>query len=444
MINSKVSNTSGFWSKASLYWPILGLTILAIFEYAFTFRNICHFGTLWHPIIMLLTGFGIFFVAYYRSRQTFTRARQQYPWYVPLIVLCSTFALLFILSNTGIYKVVHIREISSKYSDIIPATQLYVSRFLNGDFPYEIMDFGWIVYPNYLPMRWLPYIPAQLLDIDFRLWTWGVYLFSTAVVLALWVHRGYRLTLIIVATVVFHIFNQRYLKDGSQDLSMTVEFMNVAVYLLLAVAIFSKRWWFIGIAILVCSLSRFSFAFWVPFYLLFLWHEHGFLYPFKIGLLVLVGIIVLYVIPFESQDWGVFFEGLKYYKDAIILEWQPQGWQLPTEAPVHLNRCTGFAYQMLESGSGTVEDKVIAYGRIHLMASFGIMILVSILFWLSKHTIVNKSYFALASLKIYLVVFYAFIAVPYIYLNVLSYIITICLLVFPICKLVAQRDDIKV
>lgn len=425
-----------------IQWPVFILAILCVFEYAFTFRNICHFGKFWHPTIMLLVGFAIFFISYYRSRQVLVRRSTQYSHIIPWLVFVFTFAILYVLSYSGIYKVIQIRGISTAFSDIIPATKLYVSRFLNGDFPYEIMDFGWKVFPNYLPMRWLPYVPAQWLDIDFRLWTWIVYLLSTSAIVSIWVKRGYGLMYVAIAILAFGIFNHRYLKDGAQDLSMTIEFMNVAAYLLLAVALFSKRWWGIGLAILICSLSRFSFAFWVPFYLLYLWHDRGFIFPFKIGLLVLVGITIIYIIPFESQDWGIFFEGMKYYKHAIVREWMPQNWQQLTDIPVHLDRCTGFAYQMLESGSGSIEDKVVTYGRIHLLVSFAIMLLISLVFWFSKDKIKNKSYFILASLKIYLIVFYAFIAVPYIYLNVLSFIITICLLVFPVARLTSRQLDV--
>lgn len=412
-------------------WPLIFLIFLAVLEYGYTFKWICDLDRLFQPQLVFALGLFIFIMSLVRSLQTYQNDITQHPPYSKYIFLMVVPLIGYLIHIEAVEYFISLRPISKEHSDIIPATQLYVSRFMNDQFPYDIMDFGWKVHPNYLPMRWLPYIPAYFMSMDYREWTWIVYCLAMGVTFFAMVKRGFSVMRLVIAASVFYFFNSEYLIDGAEDLSMTLELMNVSVYLMLAIAIFSDRWWVISMAILLCALSRFSFAFWVPFYGFLLWYKYDFTFILKIGLTVILGIVLIYIIPFESQQWGLFFDGMSYYKEAIIKEWMPQYWQQLTDIPVHLDRCTGFAYHMFSMGEGSIEDKVTAYSRIHLIGCLSVMVILAGLFWILRTRIKHWQYFALACLKMYFVVFYSLIAVPYIYLNIVSFSITVALIIFP-------------
>ncbi len=431
--------------KIKEYYLLCLLIILMIAEYRYMFDPSVQAGIFWQPTILVIIGILIYVVSVFRSTDTYFPKFQKRQ-YTPISILVALSALSILLWSTSHSHIEHaigLNPIDHRISDVIPATQLYAQRILDGVFPYEPMDFGWIVYPNYMPLRWLPYVPSVWLDIDVRLWTWGIYL--TTCVGALWymMRRGSDPLYLIIYIFSILGFNYFYSMHRADDLSKTVEFLTVAVYMILALGIFSRTWWCIALALAIATLSRFSFAIWAPFFVLLIWYLYDFTRATKIVSFVVLAVLAIYIIPFVLRQPDIFIEGMQYYGKAIVGEWTPQNWQALDAVPNSLNQSSGYAVFFWEMDHLSVEDRISLYGKVHLIACTSIMLLCSVVFYMFKHKIRYPILYALASLKIYLVVFYTFIAVPYIYLQVVNFIITIMLIsIHPLAmdRLFSQRE----
>ena len=146
------------------------------------------------------------------------------------------------------------------------------------------------------------------------------------------------------------------------------------------------------------------------------------LYTSAITALVIV--LALYVIPFLSKDWGVFYSGYKYYDDAARFEWN----HLNSEGqPIQLFSGTGLAYHFYTRLLNIdVHARIKLLQKTQLVCSILVTILMGIWFWLKKDKI-DRKIFILSSFKIYLTVFLFLIQVPYEYLMCVGNFVTIAL-----------------
>lgn len=311
-------------------------------------------------------------------------------------------------------------------SDIIPTVQVAVSRFLNGQYPYESIQMDKNVLPlTYLPMQWLPFTIPQILHSDYRWMAFGIWC-AGCVVVILRTYRGagasapkLPVPILLLAGLTCLLIEDRYL------IAVTIELMIVGYYMLFISSINQKNVLFQAIAFTLCLLSRYSLVLWLPLwaFVLFLSGNRGHLFK-TIGI-VLALVLVIYIIPFLSKDWSIFVKAYQYYNYAALGEWNHIN--PDNELPYHLYSGTGFAHLFYEQlPTWSVEDRLKRLQKIHLLLCLLVPLMMGIWYYFKRKAI-HYRIFMMASFKIYLAFFLAFIQVPYIYLMLTAVFVSIAI-----------------
>ena len=314
--------------------------------------------------------------------------------------------------------------INVHWSDVIPIVQAYVDRFRSGEVVYRYLtNLPYPLFPNHLPLQWLPYVPAQGVGIDFRWVSLGLLLvlgFGAYQLVLLrqpggWLSFGLRALL--PAVVLWQVVH-RDENLFSQVLEQTI----ITYYFLLAASVLSGSACAQGGALVLCLLSRYSVVFWVPLFLWMLWREAGRRHALLVAGIVLVGIVGIYIVPFFAENPTIFTHALAEYRTATIGEWSrvADGASLPTHLGNGLS-ATPWLYTYLHL---PLEAKVIWAQRAHALAAAGTATLLARFYWRYGHRY-DYRYLALVALKLYLVVFYFLIQIPYSYLVSLSVLLSV-------------------
>ncbi len=311
-------------------------------------------------------------------------------------------------------------------SDVIPSLKLYVQRFLSGEYPYQPLVFdGWTVMPTYFPMMWLPYCFSEILEIDYR---WTAYVvFLIPLFIFQWQLRKQDISLfelglkVALPFVVLHL----YIEFFPDVLGYGVELMPLGLYFFLVLSLKWKRSFWIALPIVLVLLSRYAFTFWLPVYLLTIWMERGFTTILKVSLWALAGVLAIYIIPFLSKDWEVFFEGLAYYGKTAETAWQ---WQREDGRPLILINGLSHAIYFYDFLDGDLLYRL----KINRLFHLGVCLISAIglfyIYWKNRNRGLNISIYMLIGLKFYLLVFYSFFYVPFSYLFMLPMFLTIPIL----------------
>ncbi|MDG1435614.1 MAG: hypothetical protein P8M17_03515 [Saprospiraceae bacterium] len=311
-------------------------------------------------------------------------------------------------------------------SDVIPSLKIYVQRFLSGEYPYQPLVFnGWTVMPTYFPMMWLPYCFSEILEIDYR---WTAYLFFLIPLFMLqWqlIKQDISLFEIGLKVALPFIFLFLYVEHFPDVLGYGVELMPVGLYFILVLSMKWKKSYWVAFPIVLVLMSRYAFTFWLPVYLLTIWMERGFKDVFKVSLWVLGGVLVVYVIPFLSKNWDVFFEGLAYYGKTAETAWQ---WQREDGRPLILINGLSHAIYFYDFVDGDLMNRLRLNRLVHLGMCLIVAAGVFYYYWKNRKRGLNVSIYLLIGLKLYLVVFYSFFYVPFSYLFMLPMFLTIPLL----------------
>ena len=305
-------------------------------------------------------------------------------------------------------------------SDIIPILQAYVGRFRSGEVVYRYLTtLPYPLFPNHLPLQWLPYVPADQLGIDYRWWALGILLLVGLGAYHLLLARqpltlvGFLLKMALPGYMLYRLIT----RDG-ELYANSVEPTIIAYYCLLAACVLSRSALLQGAVLVLCLLSRYSVLFWVPFYLWVLWREAGRRHAVVVAAVVLAGLVGIYVVPFLSKDWTIFTHALSEYRIATLGEWS-RG-----DEPPQLYGGLGFAAWFHTYVSGDIAARISVLQRVHALVSVGAVGLMAVLYYRFRGRY-NYRVFALIGLKFYLATFYAFIQIPYPYLTSLGLFISL-------------------
>ncbi|MEM1320760.1 MAG: hypothetical protein AAGG75_10925 [Bacteroidota bacterium] len=416
----KLSQLKPLW----LTLMVLGL----VYELGCLTYWIKDYGSYTKPIIWLVAGLvtalaALPLLAFEQEEKGTPMGRKSWPkWLVTFLV----FGWGAVYIGQHLQAIFLAFEIGPLNSDIVPSLQFYVRRLLSGEFAYNPMQFpGWTVYPTYFPLLWLPYIFSEVLSIDYR---WTAYLLFLLAILLYnrWLIRqdispieaGLKAALPFVMVFSF-IYNTE------KVFGHAVELLPIAYYLILCLSTFHRSRWFMALGILLCLLSRYAFTFWLPLYLLFYWIEKGFKPVFNVSLLVLLGVVLLYILPFMSKDWGILQRGLAYYSKTAITQWEPQPWQSKDDIPFHLNQGQSFARYFYDKTELEVADRLSLNRKVHLLACFIAAGLIAAFYFFFRKRGLNTRWFLIIALKFYLTIFYGFFYVPFSYLYMLPLFISL-------------------
>lgn len=328
-------------------------------------------------------------------------------------------------------KIIVAFPIQIERSDIIPALQVYVARFLAGEKIYTpFHELGYTGTPGYMPLQWLPYVPAQVLGLDYRWLAFGVLLLGMGAYTFRLLRQEKDLIPLLGKAALPALLLWAILVTDPSTLGLTVETLVYGYYLLLMASLFgrSPAWQILGL--LLCLLSRYALVLWVPLYLLLLY----FLGQRRQALLVAggvaAGVLLLYVLPFLLQDWGMFLRVQQEYTQLAVGEWMHLETAAETgDKPYHLFKGLGAAAWFYTWGKGTLAERVLLLKQFHFFFS-ALAVVGAGIFYFRSQVKIDYRLFALISLKIYLATFYHFIQVPYLYLTALSVFASVFLLLF--------------
>lgn len=320
-------------------------------------------------------------------------------------------------------RIIAENPVDAKASDIIPALKIYITRLFAGENVYAPYDgWGYTWYPNYMPLSWLPFSFGEYFSFDYRWVAMGMLL----MVLAFYLMKIYKskisdIGVTILAAMPFVFLYWAMLHEFTIA-AYTTEWLIAAYYLWAVAAIlYARKPWVIALALVGCLMSRYTLVLWLPAFFLILWRAQSFKSALTIGLWMFGLVMAVYVVPFFLRDPDGIIRGFKYYMSAAIGEWYPQGWQAPGSKPFHLFRGLGFAGAFYDFWPGALEDKLAATRKYHAIATFASAIIPALLYIFTKlKDKIDFRLFAIISFKLYVVIFFTFIHVPYSYLFVTS------------------------
>jgi hypothetical protein len=330
------------------------------------------------------------------------------------------------------FREIRVIPIDPRISDIIPTIQIMDRRLLGGEYPYALItELGYDLSPTYLPMMWLPFIPAALWHFDERWMAFLIWL--TGALVLIW--RAQKSNIrpeakwLVTALPFFHFI---IFEEGTDaTFGNTVEMMIAGFYLLFATQLERinsllagnprKSGMILGFFTMLCLLSRYSFLLWLPLCFAVVFFENRRL-AIQTALWTGVGVLAVFIVPFMLKDPMIYFNGLKYYSAAALNEWARPG------NDGHLYYGMGVAQIFRDEWGGEMAGRLSALQRWQFITSMAAVAFCAWIWWKKRSKLQYLPLFLLGSLKFYFAFFYGFIQMPYVYLQVTPCFLSIAVL----------------
>jgi hypothetical protein len=326
--------------------------------------------------------------------------------YIAGIIVCTVFLNRLILSN----------PISVKQSDIIPTLEIMTKRLLNWQFPYRpIYDWGYNVYPSYLPLYWMPFLFSELTHLDYR-WTpfiiWALAIFYYEFRLLRYKLPLFDYLLLSIFPFLVLLLFARY---APFSLLYSGELLVAGFYLVLALTIFTTSNTKRSIGLILTLLSRFSNILWFPFYATIIFFSESKKKAKIISIATVSAILLIYILPFISQNRFIFQKSQRSRTEAALIDWQPKDVYNNDINPVKLSTGVGVACYYYDFFPGSLLNKIHALQKHQLILSIISILILGIIYMIYQEYLDSK-FFVLLALKIHFAFFYCFMQVPDIFL----------------------------
>ena len=375
------------------------------------YRNI--FGEFISPVILFILGLtiGVLPLIFFKKQNVENNFKYHSTKNWQTVILYTVALFGFLVTNTLCRHVFNNYAISVEISDIIPQIQKFVERAEHLWYPYKTISFPtYDLFPTYLPLHWAPFIIADKLHFDYRYLANGV-LYLSLIFLFYHIFKSHTIAFIekIILIVLPFVGIYTFINFDNISVGVSVEQMIMGYYIFLStVLVTQKNIYFRSGAVLLCLLSRFSFLFWVPLFLYSIFIFEGKKQLTKAILFLTCGVLLLYIIPFVLKDPSVFLKSQASYMAGTLGEWQ-------RNPSPHLHNGLGLSNYFLDFLSGTNAHKIHVLQL--MLISISILTMLCLGFFLNKNKKkLDHRIFNMASLKIMLTVFYAFVQIPYSYL----------------------------
>jgi hypothetical protein len=161
-------------------------------------------------------------------------------------------------------------------------------------------------------------------------------------------------------------------------------------------------------------LSRYALVVWIPLWLAVVAARESPRRAAAIAAWLAAGVVALYGLPFWARDPDIFLNGYRMHTTGALVEWTSI-WG-PAGRPYQLSRGLGFALLFQEHAPGDLAARLLALQRTHFALCVATVAALMLWFWSRRERIRDPALFVLASYKLYLAVFYAFVQIPYSYL----------------------------
>ena len=141
-------------------------------------------------------------------------------------------------------------------SDIIPQLMILVERFLAGEFPYQNIRWNYTLFPTYLPLQWLPYTIPELLDFDYRTFSFGVFVLAVLFFIREQLKEQLKKGVVLFSLLFPVLFMYLWVYNNTYTTAVTSEFLIGAYYFVLAYAIGTKNRTLLLLSGVFCLFSR--------------------------------------------------------------------------------------------------------------------------------------------------------------------------------------------
>jgi hypothetical protein len=311
---------------------------------------------------------------------------------------------LFIYQSTESW--INQSPISYKDADMIPVMQVMAQRFLNGNgsLVYSPIQEIWNgIQPVYLPAMWMPFVVSEKFSFDPRWITSFAVFLSFFLFIVCWRAHWKMRSGVILLFVSGILCVWLYTDTTHNFIRLSEEGIVVFYYSLLVFALLTDNFLIIGFVTALCTLSRYILVGWLPvifLYLLIIRKQKKdtiyFLMSFSATIFFLV------IVPFGYTPLQIsFFQPEKYIEHAARI------WK---ESPAYFSRSMGFAKFF---GPEMIEVQ----HRILMIVSFLVpLTAILLIIYFTKQRAKKINHIGIATLKLTVVIVYAFIDVPYQYL----------------------------
>lgn len=302
-------------------------------------------------------------------------------------------------------------------ADMLPIIKTMCERVMAGNWSkvYDPIPEIWGgIQPIYLPAMWVPFCLPVWMHIDLR-WISVISLFIVFGITIWKTNIGNRYAFPIMLTV-FLLFWWLFTNDKPGLIPYTEEGIVILYYVLLVIALNTRKAWLIGICVSLCVLSRYALIGWLPVMIIYYaWYKQW----KKLLTFVVTGLacfILFVLIPF---GWDTFTKHIAL--PAEYISFTARVWH---DAPLIFKESMGMAKFF-----GPQKIETLHYLLIILSFSIPVIFFFGAV-WLQKRYRFSIENIPLAVLKIALVVFYSFIDVPYLYLFYTSSFVSLIAIVY--------------
>jgi hypothetical protein len=292
--------------------------------------------------MLLILGFALIYLLH--SRNDFV-AKQTSSSMLSNIVVYALWGASYALILWNAQSIFIKQPIDIRTSDIIPLLkEVYYNRFVAGEYVYAIVHgYDYVKWtPNYLPMHWLPFVPAFALQADPRYISLIAFAAAQLYYISGVLKQEVSFWEKILKSLLPLILLTGLMYKQEVSFAHSIELLIVSYYSLLLTALVNNHSWGIAGGLFLTSMSRYISIFFMPLHLLSLWVQNKFQALRLYGLLALL-IMGCYIVPFVWQQPTVFFDGAAAYDAAALGEWSGQSWQDPGSKPYQLYQGFGFA-----------------------------------------------------------------------------------------------------
>ncbi len=294
-------------------------------------------------------------------------------------------------------------DVDPDFADMLPIIRTMNERMLSGHRTqvYDIIPELWGgTRPIYLPAMWMPYSLSLMIGADMRWTTVASLLICFGLFLYFLPFKWRSIIFWILLGTAAMLFWWLFARDEQHGvISLSEEGPVIFYYVLLCVALVSGNAWIIGVAILLCLMSRYSFAGWLPAYGLLLIVTKQFPKIISIAVTVIAGTLLIFILPFGLEPVKQMLSLPGNYTDFAARVWHDN----PETFWLNLGMAKFFG-----------ENHILLLHSCLVYGSFGIPLLMTVFLLTRKKGAINN--LSLAMLKGTLVIFYNFVDVPYGYL----------------------------
>ncbi len=161
-------------------------------------------------------------------------------------------------AGTRLHHLFSLNPLDYAKAEMLPVIKVMAERFWSFQPVYEIIPEIWGgTVPVYLPGSWLPFVPAVVFNFDLR-WVTTFFIISGIVGLFTFI-RGSKNSLII--WIPIGLWFDFMLYNRNETLVLTEQGVVYGYYMLLALALYRRAYFWIGVLFACCFLSQYTIVF---------------------------------------------------------------------------------------------------------------------------------------------------------------------------------------